>query len=585
MKPTLIFLFAILCNTIGYGQTNDQLKKSFNRTLTTYPDSSQQILKQFKQLNKGNPNVNDEIVLLEGTFIYYTQGSSTAKEKIEEALKLAKSDKSTYYDALKMMGFILRDEGNTKKSLTVLQQCLNYQKGVKNQKQIAGIQNAIGLTLMASKNEPQAIPYFKKAFAYYKVHSKLSAVKTGMALSTTLNATGQFSEGKKLLQEVYTLAKELGDELIEADCLCEMGALEFDLKNYSGAENYFLQALPIYEKYQFTEPLAVIYLRLYNANAEQNKMVAAKPYLEKAKKYIYANQQQDLITNYKWHLYDYYYRTGDYIKALEYFEAFTNENDSIYGLENSKAINELNIQYQTAEKDKKLAQNKLSMLKKNKELERKNRIVWSVGILLVLVGLVSWFAFRTARKQKQLNHQLAEINRFDDMLYRIIGHDLKSMIASNAYDLPLETRQQTTQQTINVLESLLEWRKQDNHQNTLNLARLLDQIEDENELLLKHKDISIEVSTDSWPCISCSEKAMETILRNLLSNAITYGLEKTSISIQVSATQLVISNDFESKTQHGTQIGHTIVQALCDKYAIGFKFEKNISKASAILTF
>lgn len=585
MKLTLIYIFAILCNTISYGQTNDQLKKSFYRTLTTYPDSSQLILKHFKQLNKGNPNVKDEIVLLEGTFIYYTQGSSSAKEKIEEALKLAKSDKSIYYDALKMMGFILRDEGNTKKSLTVLQQCLNYQKGVKNQKQIAVIQNAIGLTLMASKNEPQAIPYFKKAFAYYKVHSKLSAVKTGMALSTTLNATGQFSEGKKLLQEVYTLAKELGDELIEADCLCEMGALEFDLKNYSGAENYFLQALPIYEKYQFTEPLAVIYLRLYNANAEQNKMVAAKPYLEKAKKYIYANQQQDLITNYKWHLYDYYYRTGDYKKALEYFEAFTNENDSIYGLENSKAINELDIQYQTAEKDKKLAQNKLSMLKKNKELERKNRIVWSVGILLVLVGLVSWFALRTARKQKQLNHQLAEINRFDDMLYRIIGHDLKSMIASNAYDLPLETRQQTTQQTINVLEGLLEWRKQDNHQNTLNLARLLDQIEEENELSLKHKDISIEVSTDSWPSILCSEKAMETILRNLLSNAITYGLEKTVITIQVSTTQLVISNDFESKTQHGTQIGHTIVQALCDKYAIGFKFEKNNSKASAILTF
>lgn len=299
MKLTLIFLLAIVCNTIGYGQTNDQLKKSFYRTLTTYPDSSQLILKHFKQLNKGNPNVKDEIVLLEGTFIYYTQGGTSAKEKIEEALKLAKSDKSTYYDALKMMGFILRDEGNTKKSLTVLQQCLNYQNGVKNQKQIAGIQNAIGLTLMASKNEPQAIPYFKKAFAYYKVYSKLSAVKTGMALSTSLNATGQFSEGKKLLQEVYTLAKELGDELIEADCLCEMGALEFDLKNYSGAENYFLQALPIYEKYQFTEPLAVIYLRLYNANAEQNKMAAAKPYLEKAKKYIYENQQQDLITNYK----------------------------------------------------------------------------------------------------------------------------------------------------------------------------------------------------------------------------------------------------------------------------------------------
>ena len=184
-----------------------------------------------------------------------------------------------------------------------------------------------------------------------------------------------------------------------------------------------------------------------------------------------------------------------------------------------------------------------------------------------------------------MNHQLAEINRFDDMLYRIIGHDLKSMIASNAYDLPLETRQQTTQQTINVLEGLLEWRKQDNHQNTLNLARLLDQIEEENELSLKHKDISIEVSTDSWPSILCSEKAMETILRNLLSNAITYGLEKTVITIQVSTTQLVISNDFESKTQHGTQIGHTIVQALCDKYAIGFKFEKNNSKASAILTF
>jgi hypothetical protein len=577
----------MFCLTLGFGQetqSNDQLKKAFYKTLTTYPDSSQLILKQFKDRNTGNSNVADEIALMEGTLMYYVQGGSDAKKKIEKALKLAQTDKSTYYDALKMMGFILRDEGNTKKSLAVLQQCLNYQKKVNNKKQIAGIQNAIGLTLLASKNESQAIPYFREAFTYYKKSSNLSAIKSGMALSTTLNATGQFSEGKIILKEVYALSKKLGDELVEADCLSEMGALEFDLKNYSGAEKFFLQALPIYEKYQLNEPLAVTYLRLYNVNAEQNKMVAAKPYLDNAKIYIYANQQQDLITNYKWHLYDYFYRTGDYKKALEYFEAFTNENDSIYGLENSKAINELNIQYQSAEKDKKIAQNKLSILQKNKELEQKNRIVWSVGILLVLVGLVTWFALRTARKQKQLNKQLAEINRFDDLLYRIIGHDLKSMIASNAYDSPVEVRQRTTQQTINVLEGLLEWRKQ-NNKSVINLARLLDQLEDENDLSLKHKNLDLEVSGNSWPNLSGSEKAMETILRNLISNAITYSPSNATVTIKVDSSKLFISNLYEPVARHGTQIGHTIVQALCDKYAIGFLFEKSNGKAAVTLTF
>lgn len=50
MKLNILFYSLFYCVTSIYSQitsTNDELKKSFYRTLTTYPDSSQLILKQF----------------------------------------------------------------------------------------------------------------------------------------------------------------------------------------------------------------------------------------------------------------------------------------------------------------------------------------------------------------------------------------------------------------------------------------------------------------------------------------------------------------------------------------------------------
>lgn len=197
-------------------------------------------------------------------------------------------------------------------------------------------------------------------------------------------------------------------------------------KKYDTAENLYREALHIREKlndyFGMIENLSY-FGDLYLAKKDFNNAVFYYgKSLEKAKKI----NSQDLIQyNYK-KLSECYEKMGKKDLALDNFKLFTQYKDSLFNLETNNKIAELQIQFDTSNKEKLL-------LQKEMESKKKNIIILIISSLTFFILLISYLIYR----QQKLKHKQQEKE-----------FELKSTIAA------IETQNKLQEQRLSISRDL-----------------------------------------------------------------------------------------------------------------------------------
>jgi two-component system sensor histidine kinase/response regulator len=154
---------------------------------------------------------------------------------------------------------------------------------------------------------------------------------------------------------------------------------------------------------------------------------------------------------------------------------------------------------------------------------------------------------------RKINIELAEINATKDKFFSIISHDLRSplsglmqvlLIIVEDYDsLENDEKQQmitdvanTSKRTYDVMENLLEWSSIQTgtipfYPKKLTLLSLLNNLEDLYNQNLKNKEITLKIDVGPKISVFADKKMTETILRNLISNAIKFTHPNGTISV------------------------------------------------------
>ena len=156
-------------------------------------------------------------------------------------------------------------------------------------------------------------------------------------------------------------------------------------------------------------------------------------------------------------------------------------------------------------------------------------------------------------KIQNINIELAEINATKDKFFSIISHDLRSplsglmqilFIITEDYDsLPNEERLQmitdvanTSKKTYELMENLLEWSSIQTgtipfYPQKLTLLSLINNLEELYNQNLKSKKITLNINVDPEISVFADKKMAETILRNLISNAIKFTYPNGTVSV------------------------------------------------------
>lgn len=182
-------------------------------------------------------------------------------------------------------------------------------------------------------------------------------------------------------------------------------------------------------------------------------------------------------------------------------------------------------------------------------------------IIISSVGAISYFVFskvillqndldeRNALVSKQ-NEELKELTTFRKDIMKIIAHDLKTPIhqismlttiirnadSKKDRDSYLDLLQQSIDKTYGMLDNLLNWSMQNDEAlksyMDINIQELVEEIRGQYEQNLSDKNLSLVNEVDTDLNLFFSKEVFQTVIRNLLTNAIKFSPQNQEIVIE-----------------------------------------------------
>lgn len=401
MNRKIFFLLVVLVAFLG----------SYNNTYSN-PSYTEDSIKGYSFYNKYDS-------------LFYSEPSK-AFEYLNKAKKIA--IKSNNYKLLldcRLEEFYTYiSSNNNKGALEILHECTSLAKKLKDNLAMADIYNKTGSVYTNIRLYDKALENFKKAYNIYN----LLGDKNG--LSNTVNnigvvyySKGDVVEAYKYMEKSLQFCKILNDKKSVAASLANVAALMLQkgmVYNPIKAKSYLIESEKICQEIKNYEQLAYTQNSLGEFYKTMNKNNDALHYFQKS--YLGCDSLNLIDTKILClkNISDTYVKLNDFEKAFNYFEKATHIEDSIFSIENTKVIAELETKYQSAEKEK---ENEL--LKKNNEIHEleiqkqtanisKQRTIIFISIIMVFVLLGFSFILiknirEKQRKNKQINDQKAQI--------------------------------------------------------------------------------------------------------------------------------------------------------------------------------
>jgi signal transduction histidine kinase len=274
-----------------------------------------------------------------------------------------------------------------------------------------------------------------------------------------------------------------------------------------------------------------------------------------------------------------YIETGDYEKALHFYELFDAYKDSIYYYEADRSIAELQVRYN---RQRQISQ--MELLQKDNDIQQLNLIrmknfLGYLGALSLAAGLFTVMVLYMYRYKKKMGRFLYEknlqlevahrklmkteknlrrMNATKDKFFSIIAHDLRNPF--NALLMFSETlnhnyQDHTREQVLTyiniigksamnlftLLENLLEWSKSQTGKMEHNPEKfLLRELTEngKNSVLVNARQKNINILIEIDPRLeACADKnQILTVIRNLISNAVKF--THCNGTVRISANEL-----------------------------------------------
>ncbi len=366
----------------------------------------------------------------------------------QEALQLAiaTQNKAAIAEAMVIIALCYKDKGEylRSKQLLYLAQpyCITaapYTEGI-----MAYWYSQLGTLYGLLGDNDSSIYFFYEALAFIKNGSTRDSLFKVSLLSNIGTSWMQKEDLNKALyyhKKAELLAKQLGDTMTLATLYSNIGTVYHLRKDSVHAMHYFEASLKLYQQKKAKKIYSLQFL-YYSMGTVQPTLADAMPYYNRAlamdshsvnaasiyeligqayfdsgiydnaEKYYKSAEELSKRKGLDGHLLAVYSKLAAvyenmnlYKPAYQYQTKFVRLNDSLRTIDKDRVINQLDVKYRTAEKDKMLAENKAQLYKQQRW------IIASTGSILLLT-LVSFGVYRNYRyKQRAQEDRLQSLEQ------------------------------------------------------------------------------------------------------------------------------------------------------------------------------
>lgn len=343
-----------------------------------------------KLVNKKN-DYNKKIDVLQQNIkeIYATQYDETI-ELAKFGFKLAneKNDNLNKGDFLRTIGLSLGKKGKIDSASIYYYRALKILEPTKNAEKLGLLYDDMARMYRKLRQPKRALEFYEKALQLYEKEKNLEGIaRINNESGVVFRDEGNYTEANKRFEKSLRIQQERKDSVGIGYALEFLGYNQLLIKDYKKSENYLLEALKIREKLKDDFAAMLNYTALGEYYKETKQYKTSNDYFLKsnavAKKINFVDIQK---YNYE-QITGNYQSLGNYKSAFESLALFNVLNDSLYNVQKLKDIEEIATKYETAEKEKKIAE---------KEIALKNRNQWIFGLiaLAIIVGLLGFILYK-----------------------------------------------------------------------------------------------------------------------------------------------------------------------------------------------
>ncbi len=528
---------------------------------------------------------------------YFTQALM-----LEDSLNLRHERVFTYLAIAR----IFEEVSDYEKSIQYLDQCMSLNEQSKDVPTFVVILNTLGRNHAAMGHIEKAFEQYELALGYKdQFDDRETEAEVYFNLGNLDLMQGKFTTALENHKTALAIRRNEKDKKKEAISLHTIGILYQSMKNNERALANHGAALEIRQRLKDKKGMAESYNNIGAIYYQQKNLKRAIANLQLGLEAARESQSQEEIRKSYEYLGMCCSSIGNYKKALEYKDLYLAIHDFIQHEKSEHQILEMQSLYFLTKKETQIDKLEIDRVQREKELITQKKIqnfliiIIVLGVIISLLGIYLYtmkrksnIALKAANDEvKEKNLTLSNLNATKDKFFSIISHDLKGPLNSltsfsglliNHLDSLSKEEIQMLAKDLDkslknlfvLLENLLEWsRSQTGNIEfkpvAFDLAAVLQQNKELLNTQAQNKNITILSETTDEVIVHAHQQSVNTVVRNLISNAIKFTpesgvialtLQRANNEVQVSISDTgvgmskeVIDKLFKIETKHSTQ--------------------------------
>ncbi len=350
----------------------------------------------------------------------------------EKALQLARqhTDSLSVAELKRHMGVASYFKGKYDVAATNFYESAAILEKANDKKKLAPLYNDIGKLYRKTRDLDKAMENYDKAAALFK------QLKDTGGISMILNESGVVYEYKADYKEAFNryyssmqLAEAKGDSLSVSYSLSNMAGIYVIEKKYKEAENNLLRALHIRELLNDSFAIALTYSDLGVAMNGKGDYAKASSYLLLSNRLAEKLQYVELQSNNYNELAIVSKNEGNYQEAYEYFLKRSYLRDSLFAMEKTKQIAELNAKYESAKKEQQIQQQR-------NRIRMQNFLFVGIAGLVLLIAMLIHSQYRKNKLRQETKMKTELMNQQEMAVKAVIEaeENERQRIAKDLHD-------------------------------------------------------------------------------------------------------------------------------------------------------
>ena len=529
---------------------NSNLRTDTNKSMTAAQNAYQLSLDFDK-----NKLITSKLIIAKG---YQQKGSiDTALVLTEEALIQSKAIKNDTLEAeaYHTLGLIYQFKGSIDLAIENYHNALNINEASDLYDRSLKQLNNIGLLYREEEEYDLALEYLEKCLRIsrekgLKNYEFFSYGNIGYVLMKQ----NKWDEALERFEKTLELIPDVKDTLAFCTINYLISDVKLNQKDYSSAKDFAHKALDIANYIDFSLGKVFSQRVLSEVYFKEKKYDEAREMIHETIDYIENNSVNLYLEDVLNVWYNIEYETGNYKKALEIQKQLFERKDNLNQIKAKEKISNSEYKYQLLHNEQ---ENQLLKIQ-NDSSKRTSIFATTIALLLLLLALLSLFAYRKSRDNNEIlekaieirtkelensNIDLAKSNEELERFVFIASHDLKTPLRDIVSFTSLLERQLKSSDNEKVHEYLsfiknggkrlnslisdtLEYSRfshlqKENQTEFINLNILLDELQNTLSNYISEKNAKIIIA-NNLPHIDANRSSITSLFQNLLENSIKY---------------------------------------------------------------